>query len=88
MKHLQQINDEYDIFSEIRGMGLLIGAELKPQFKGRARDFLHAAAHEGVMVLNAGPDVMRFAPSLVVEDKDIEDGLTRFAAAVAKIVKG
>jgi acetylornithine/N-succinyldiaminopimelate aminotransferase len=40
-------------------MGLLIGAELKPQYKGRARDFLHAAAHEGVMVLNAGPDVMR-----------------------------
>jgi acetylornithine/N-succinyldiaminopimelate aminotransferase len=40
------------------------------------------------MVLNAGPDVMRFAPSLVVEDRDIEDGLTRFAAAVAKIVKG
>lgn len=40
------------------------------------------------MVLNAGPDVMRFAPSLVVEDKDIEEGLTRFASAVAKIVKG
>ena len=88
VKHLQQIEETYDVFSEIRGMGLLIGAELKPQYKGRARDFLHAAAHEGVMVLNAGPDVMRFAPSLVVEDKDIEDGLTRFAAAVAKIVSG
>ncbi len=88
VKHLQQIDEQFDVFSEIRGMGLLIGAELKPQYKGRARDFLHAAAHEGVMVLNAGPDVMRFAPSLVVEDKDIEDGLTRFAAAVAKIVRG
>lgn len=88
VKHLKQIDEQYDVFSEIRGMGLLIGAELKPQYKGRARDFLHAAAREGVMVLNAGPDVMRFAPSLVVEDKDIEDGLTRFAAAVAKIVKG
>ena len=88
LKHLQQIDEQFDVFSEIRGMGLLIGAELKPQYKGRARDFLHAAAHEGVMVLNAGPDVMRFAPSLVVEDKDIEDGLTRFAAAVAKIVSG
>ncbi|MDF3636562.1 bifunctional succinylornithine transaminase/acetylornithine transaminase, partial [Enterobacter cloacae] len=88
VKHLQQIDEQFDVFSEIRGMGLLIGAELKPQYKGRARDFLHAAAHEGVMVLNAGPDVMRFAPSLVVEDKDIEDGLTRFAAAVAKIVSG
>lgn len=26
------------------------------------------------MVLNAGPDVMRFAPSLVVEDADIDEG--------------
>jgi acetylornithine/N-succinyldiaminopimelate aminotransferase len=68
-------------------MGLLIGAELKPQYKGRARDFLHAAAQEGVMVLNAGPDVMRFAPSLVVEDRDIEDGLKRFADAVKKVVQ-
>ena len=28
------------------------------------------------MVLNAGPDVMRFAPSLVVEDADIEQDAT------------
>lgn len=53
VKHLQQIDQQFDVFSDIRGMGLLIGAELKPQYKGRARDFLHAAAHEGVMVLNA-----------------------------------
>ncbi|MNR38553.1 Acetylornithine/succinyldiaminopimelate aminotransferase [compost metagenome] len=69
-------------------MGLLVGAELKPQYKGRARDFLHAAAHEGVMVLNAGPDVMRFAPSLVIDGQDIDDGMSRFASAVKKIVQG
>lgn len=72
--------------TDIRGMGLLIGAELKPQFKGRARDFLYAGAGAGVMVLNAGPDVMRFAPSLVVEDADIDEGMQRFAHAVAKVV--
>ncbi|MBK4607391.1 aminotransferase class III-fold pyridoxal phosphate-dependent enzyme, partial [Enterobacter cloacae] len=58
VKDLKKIDEQYDVFSEIRGMGLLIGAELKPQYKGRARDFLHAAAHEGVMVLNAVPAVM------------------------------
>lgn len=72
--HLQKIDQQYDVFSDIRGMGLLIGAELKPQYKGRARDFLYAGAEAGVMVLNAGPDVMRFAPSLVVEDADIDEG--------------
>ena len=65
---------------------MLIGAELKPQYKGRARDFLYAGAEAGVMVLNAGPDVMRFAPSLVVEDADIDEGMQRFAHAVAKVV--
>lgn len=86
VQHLHKIDQQFDIFSDIRGMGLLIGAELKPQFKGRARDFLYAAAHEGVMVLNAGPDVMRFAPSLVVEQADIDEGMQRFAQAVAKVV--
>ncbi|MBW0671472.1 aminotransferase class III-fold pyridoxal phosphate-dependent enzyme, partial [Escherichia coli] len=48
--------------------------------------FLYAGAGAGVMVLNAGPDVMRFAPSLVVEDADIDEGMQRFAHAVAKVV--
>ncbi|WNN48834.1 aspartate aminotransferase family protein [Siccibacter colletis] len=86
--HLQQINQQYDVFSDIRGMGLLIGAELQPQYAGRARDLLYAAASEGVMVLNAGPNVMRFAPSLVVENDEIDQGMARFAAAVGKVVNG
>ena len=86
VQHLQQIDEQYHVFSDIRGMGLLIGAELKSQYKGRARDFLYAAADAGVMVLNAGPDVMRFAPSLVVEEADIDEGMLRFADAVAKVV--
>ncbi|WP_052282808.1 bifunctional acetylornithine/succinyldiaminopimelate transaminase [Kluyvera genomosp. 1] len=86
VQHLQQINAKYDVFSDVRGMGLLIGAELNAKYKGRARDFLNAAADVGVMVLNAGPDVMRFAPSLVVEEVDIDEGMQRFAQAVAKIV--
>ena len=86
--HLQKIDQQYDVFSDIRGMGLLIGAELKPQYKGQARDFLYAGAEEGVMVLNAGPDVMRFAPSLVVEDADIDEGMHRFAHAMAKVIGG
>ncbi|HBH15648.1 MAG TPA: hypothetical protein DDY11_12115, partial [Leclercia adecarboxylata] len=52
------------------------------------RNFLYAAAEAGVMVLNAGPDVMRFAPSLVVESQDIDEGMSRFAQSVAKVVKG
>ncbi|WP_448979542.1 bifunctional acetylornithine/succinyldiaminopimelate transaminase [Klebsiella pneumoniae] len=88
VKHLQRLDAEFDLFSDIRGMGLLIGAELKPQHKGRARDFLYAAADAGVMVLNAGPDVKRFVPSLIIDEQDIAEGMARFAQAVAKVING
>lgn len=86
VQHLQQIDEQYHVFSDIRGMGLLIGAELKPQYKGRARDFLYAAAEAGVMVLNAGPDVMRFAPSLVVEEADIDEGMQRLHRLLQRLL--
>ncbi|MTD37288.1 acetylornithine/succinylornithine family transaminase [Erwinia sp. CPCC 100877] len=85
--HLRQINESFNLFSDVRGMGLLIGAELSEPFKGRARDLLNAAAEQGVMVLNAGADVVRLAPSLVVDDADIDEGMARFARAVQQIAQ-
>ncbi|WP_211129499.1 bifunctional acetylornithine/succinyldiaminopimelate transaminase [Serratia surfactantfaciens] len=83
---LQNIGDKYGIFTAIRGMGLLIGAELTPHYHGRARDFLTAAAVRGLMILNAGPNVIRFAPSLVVELQDIEAGMALFELAVQDVI--
>ncbi|KQN63987.1 acetylornithine/succinylornithine family transaminase [Erwinia sp. E602] len=83
---LQALDARLDLFSEIRGKGLLIGAALKPQHAGKARDILTASAAEGVMVLVAGTDVIRFAPSLVIEPADIAEGMARFAAAVEKVL--
>lgn len=83
---LAEINEKYDIFKDIRGKGLLIGAELNDKFDGKARDFLNAAAEEGTMVLVAGPSVIRFTPSLIIPEQDIAEGLERFERAVAKLV--
>lgn len=83
---LQVINRKYAVFSDIRGMGLLIGAELAPQYRGRAREFLTAAAANGLMILNAGPDVLRLAPSLVIELDDIQQGMARLESAIASLV--
>lgn len=83
---LRKIADKYSIFSDIRGMGLLIGAELTPAYHGKARDFLTAAAARGLMILNAGPNVIRFAPSLVVELKDIDEGMALFELAVQDVI--
>jgi len=83
---LKTLDAQLDLFSDIRGKGLLIGAALKPQHAGKARDILNAAAEEGVMILNAGTEVIRFAPSLVIEPTDIQEGMVRFARAVEKVL--
>ena len=62
------------VFSEIRGKGLLIGAELRPQWHGKGKDFLAAATKEGLMLLVAGPNVLRMAPSLIIPDDDHSRG--------------
>ncbi|WP_019408689.1 aspartate aminotransferase family protein [Pseudomonas psychrophila] len=82
---LQQIGQQYGLFTEVRGMGLLIGCVLSDAWKGRAKDVFNAAEKENLMILQAGPDVVRFAPSLVVEDADITEGLDRFERAVKNL---
>ncbi|MCO4799012.1 MAG: aspartate aminotransferase family protein [Colwelliaceae bacterium] len=83
---LNAINEKYNVFSEIRGKGLLIGAVLNETYQGKAKDFLNAAMTEGVMTLVAGASIVRFAPSLVIPNEDITEGLSRFEKAVANIV--
>jgi len=83
---LNAINEKHNVFSEIRGKGLLIGAVLTSDYQGRAKDFLNAAMAEGLMALVAGANIVRFAPSLVIPNEDIAEGLQRFEKAVAKLV--
>lgn len=84
---LNAINTKYNVFTEIRGKGLLIGAVLNENYQGKAKDFLIAAMAEGVMTLVAGANIVRFAPSLVIPNADIDEGLARFEKAVAKLAK-
>ncbi len=83
---LQKIADETGVFSQVRGKGLLIGAVLSEAWQGKAGEFLAAAEKAGVLVLMAGPNVVRFAPSLVVEPADIAEGMQRFAQGVRQVV--
>lgn len=83
---LEKINRQFNIFSQYKGKGLLFGAELNQPYHGKARDFLNVATEFKVMILNAGTSVLRFTPSLVISDEEIQEGMQRFAKAVAKVV--
>ncbi|WP_227368902.1 aspartate aminotransferase family protein [Halomonas sp. M20] len=86
-EHLGMINSKYGVFQEVRGMGLLIGAQMAPQYEGRAKDILPLAIEEGLMALVAGPNVLRMAPSLVIPEEDIAEGMARLERAVARFVE-
>ena len=85
---LARINHELNLFAEVRGRGLMIGAVLADAYKGRAGEILdHAAAH-GLLLLQAGPDVLRFVPPLTITDDELAEGLTRLRAALNDFAAG
>lgn len=81
-KGLEAINAELGLFTEIRGRGLMIGAELIAAHAGKSGDISEAARKAGVLVLVAGPNVMRFLPPLTITDDELSKGLVRFKQAL------
>ncbi len=86
IEQLENINDKFKVFREYLGKGLLLGAELQPKFHSKARDFLNVASECKVMILNAGPNVLRFTPSLIISEDEIKEGMNRLSTAVEKVV--
>ncbi|MFA2945002.1 aspartate aminotransferase family protein [Acinetobacter pittii] len=84
---LNKLNTEYPIFEEIRGQGLLIGCVLKAEYTGKAKDITTWAGEEGLLALIAGPNVVRFTPSLIIPEQDIDEGIARLKRALAKLAK-
>ncbi|WP_141696154.1 aminotransferase class III-fold pyridoxal phosphate-dependent enzyme, partial [Xanthomonas translucens] len=83
---LAALNDEFMLFSQVRGRGLMLGAVLNQAHAGQVGTILdHAAAH-GVLTLQAGPDVLRFVPSLNITDQEMGEGLRRLRAALQDYV--
>ncbi|MFQ3175902.1 MAG: succinylornithine aminotransferase [Psychromonas sp.] len=82
VSRLNEINEKFELFKEIRGLGLLIGCELTAEHRGQAKLISNLAAQQGVLFLIAGPDVIRFAPALNIPEQDIKMGLARFTAAL------
>ena len=85
-ERLQATNARFGLFKEIRGVGLLIGCALRDEYAGKAKQISLLAAEEGLMVLIAGANVVRFAPALIVNEEDVTLGLNRFEAACERFI--
>ncbi|NKB62351.1 MAG: acetylornithine/succinylornithine family transaminase [Gammaproteobacteria bacterium] len=85
VKELTALGTRKDLFSGVRGEGLLLGCELSDKWKDRSRDVLTACMEEGLMVLVAGQNVIRLAPPINISHGDIEEGLARMERAIEKL---
>lgn len=79
LEQLQALADTSSIIREVRGLGLMIGIELRE----RAQPALKALAERGVLALTAGNNVIRLVPPLVIEDEQLE----QVAAALAEVLR-
>jgi acetylornithine/N-succinyldiaminopimelate aminotransferase len=82
MKGLAKMDAKRRIFHEIRGRGLMIGAELAEPYRGKAGEIGDAARRCGLLILQAGPNVLRIVPPLVITQKEVDEGLRRLDAAL------
>ncbi len=74
---LEQFNKKHGACTEIRGRGLMIGAELSPRWHGKAGEIMETARAHGVLILQAGPNVLRFLPPLVITKEEMHKGIAR-----------
>ncbi len=75
MDRLMQIDQRINAFSEIRGKGLMIGAELRENCGFNAATIMDEACIDGLLILQAGPMVVRLLPALTINDSELLEGL-------------
>ncbi|WP_443091406.1 aspartate aminotransferase family protein [Basfia succiniciproducens] len=84
ISELNKLNEKYHLFNEVRGQGLLIGAELIEKYQGKASEFVKTCADNQLMILVAGPNVLRFAPALNISQQEVAEGFKRLDQALQK----
>lgn len=85
-KYLREKLDElarsYPSINEVRGKGLLLGVE----FDKPVADIIKGAlTDERLVLINAGSNVLRFIPPLIISKSDVDDALCRLKRVLEKI---
>jgi len=78
MKGIEALQAGFPAILQVRGQGLLVGAELQ----GEAAPIVAAARDRGLLILSAGPKVLRFLPPLNVTAAEVDEALGKLAQAL------
>lgn len=79
IEHVEKLKQAYpQTILEVRGKGLLIGVELNRP----VADILEYARQHGVLLLQAGPQVIRLLPSFITTEIEMEQAMNVLTAAI------
>ena len=82
---LRAIAAKYEsLFSEVRGWGLINGMVLREDVELNSIDIVKAAMSEGLLLVPAGPKVLRFVPPLIVSAEEVDRALSLVESAIVK----
>lgn len=91
IKRLKEMQQNYQIMGDVRGKGLMIGAELVKDQKTKtpaseeALDIMNKCFKRGLAIITAGKSTMRFAPPLVITREIVDAGLEVFESALKEV---
>lgn len=77
MERLEEINSP--LITEVRGRGLMVGLELTVD----ASPLIEAGYQHGLLMVNAGQNVIRFVPPLIAQKSDVDGLIDKLTAILA-----
>jgi 4-aminobutyrate aminotransferase len=88
---LRELQENFPCIGDVRGLGLMIGAEIVKSDKSidpvRRDRIIREAFKDGVLLLPCGDSVIRFSPPLVMTDEEADLGLDKFEKALRRAVR-
>ncbi|GAB1191145.1 acetylornithine aminotransferase [Aspergillus pseudonomiae] len=84
---LKDLQKKYPgVISEIRGRGLILGAQLSQEFTSKASDLITAARERGLLIITAGDGCLRFVPPLTITEDQIKTALKILEQALDAVI--
>lgn len=77
---LLALKDKHKIIREVRGLGLMLAAELRFEVK----DVLFDGIKEGLLMLYSGKNIIRLLPPLVIDEHSVSNALTMMDKVLSK----